>query len=353
MNALITGGAGFVGSALAIALKSRQTNAAVVALDNLKRRGSELNIRRLRDHGVHFVHGDIRNEQDLAGLRGDFDVVIDASAEPSVHAGSAGSPDYVVTTNLMGTFNCLNFAHRHAARFLLLSTSRVYSIGPLREIAMRESPTRFEIADDQTIPGVSPNGISEYFPTDTARSFYGASKLAAEYLTQEFVQAYGLEAMVYRCGVIAGPGQFGKADQGVFTLWLTNHYFRRPLQYTGFGGSGKQVRDLIHIRDLCDFIVGRLGSGLLYNGKALNIGGGNAASISLNELTAICQEVTGNTVPVGCIASTAPVDVPVYISDCRRAEAETGWKPSASVKDIVADTFQWLRENELDLKDVL
>jgi len=248
---LITGGAGFVGSALARYLKHAVAGSSVVAFDNLKRRGSELNLPLLRESGVDYVHGDIRSRSDLSVLHGDFDLLIDASAEPSVHAGTGGSPDYVVETNLVGTFNCLDFARQRGCSFILLSTSRVYSIQPLREILLAEGKTRFEISDGQTIPGITREGVSEDFPTHLARSFYGASKLGAEHLVQEFAHAYGLQAVILRCGVIAGPGQFGKADQGVFTMWVAHHYFNVPVRYIGFGGEGKQVRDLLHIQDLC------------------------------------------------------------------------------------------------------
>src|SRR5207253_150096 len=159
-----------------------------------------------------------------------------------------------VQTNLFGTFNCLKFARHHARQFIFLSTSRVYSIAPLREIALEETPRRYVIKPEQILHGVSAAGISEDFTTSSPRSFYGAAKLASEYLIQEFTAAYGLDATIYRCGVIAGPGQFGKVDQGVFTWWIAHHYFKKPLEYTGFGGQGKQVRDLLHPLDLFDLI---------------------------------------------------------------------------------------------------
>lgn len=346
MNALITGGAGFVGSFLAREVKTRWPHATVVAFDNLRRRGSELNIDTLREHGVNFVHGDIRNMSDLQSLRGDFDLLVDASAEPSVHAGLQGSPEYVVEANLMGTFNCLNFARGRADKFVLLSTSRVYSIEPLRRIQLEESETRFRIAKEQTLAGVTIDGISEDFPTNLARSFYGASKLAAESLTQEFSYSYGLKSIVYRCGVIAGPGQFGKVDQGVVSLWVASHYFGKPLQYTGFEGTGKQVRDVLHVRDACGLVLANLEREDLYQARVFNIGGGNRVSTSLVELTAICQAVVGKKVPIGSVRDTAAVDIPLYISDCRRSEAEFAWQPSASMETIVGDTFEWIRQNE-------
>jgi CDP-paratose 2-epimerase len=107
-----------MGSALARYLKHPLAGSSVVAFDNLKRRGSELNLALLRESGIEYVHGDIRSRSDLAVLNGDFDLLIDASAEPSVHAGTGGSPDYVVEPNLVGTFNCLDFARQRGSRFI-------------------------------------------------------------------------------------------------------------------------------------------------------------------------------------------------------------------------------------------
>ena len=156
MNILITGGAGFVGSALARYFRRDATDNSVVVLDNLRRRGSEWNLDGLRSEGVTFVHGDIRNPADLEALDGTFDVLIEASAEASVHAGIADSPRYVLDTNLLGALNCLEFARKRCGGFVFLSSSRVYSIEPLTQLPLVELSTRFELQDDDcNIPGVS------------------------------------------------------------------------------------------------------------------------------------------------------------------------------------------------------
>src|SRR5262245_28282451 len=187
MKILITGGAGFVGGALAKFFQYDATKNSVVVLDNLRRRGSEWHLDGLRSGGVTFVHGDVRNPADLEALDGTFDVLIEASAEPSVHAGLVESPRYVLDTNLLGALNCLEFARKYCGGFVFLSSSRVYSVEPLTQLPVVELSTRFEFQDDEcNIPGVSYDGISEGFSCKTRRSYYGASKLAAELLCQEY-----------------------------------------------------------------------------------------------------------------------------------------------------------------------
>lgn len=352
MRVLITGGAGFVGSSLAVAWKKDDPASTIVAADNLRRRGSELNLALFKQLDIEFVHADIRNPSDLNDLPGDFDLLIEASAEPSVQAGITSAPDYVLQTNLVGTLHCLEWARRRAGAVVFLSTSRVYSIAPLRAIALHEAPTRFEIADPPGLPGVSRDGVGETFPTHLARSLYGATKLASELILQEYVHTYNLRAVTNRCGVIAGPGQFGKVDQGVFTLWVACHFWNKPLRYTGFGGEGKQVRDLLHPLDLYALIRKQFAHIDACSGEVFNVGGGRAVSTSLLELTTHCQNVVGNQVPVGSDEQTSPVDIPLYLSDYRNAARTFDWQPQRSVRDIVEDIAHWLRENQAQLAPV-
>jgi CDP-paratose 2-epimerase len=345
MRILITGGAGFVGSNLALNFRHKIYQSDVVVFDNLKRRGSELNIPKFKRSGIHFVHGDIRNQNDLDDIPGNFDVMIDASAEPSVHSGQNGSPLYPIQTNLSGTVSCLEFARRRVGQLVFLSTSRVYSIQPLREIHLQETSTRFELQDNQTRAGLTTKGISETFPTNQARSLYGACKLASEMLIQEYIEAYDLKAHINRCGVIAGPGQFGKVDQGVFTLWVANHYFKKKLTYTGFGGQGFQVRDLLHPDDLFDLIQLQIQEPNRYRGEVFNVGGGMEVSTSLFEFTQLCQQVTGQTIPIMSQPESAAVDIPFYVSDTSKVSEAYNWRPKKSVLDIVKDIKGWIDED--------
>jgi CDP-paratose 2-epimerase len=351
VRVLATGGAGFIGGNLVVSLAARHPDWEIVALDNLMRRGSELNLPRLREAGVEFVHGDVREPADLAAA-GPFDAMVECSAEPSVLAGFADT-SYSVQTNLLGAFNCLERARAEEAFLVFLSTSRVYPVAPQLELALEEGPTRFELGGSQPVAGAGPAGIAEDFPMAGARTLYGATKLSAELLIEEYADAFGLRAVTNRCGVIAGPWQMGKVDQGVFSWWLLSHLFGRPLTYIGYGGSGKQVRDLLHVDDLIDLVDEQLGDQERWSGGVANVGGGRECSLSLLETTELCRELTGNEVPIGTEAETRPGDVPVYLSDCARLHSLTSWRPRRGARDVLADLLAWSTEHEDELRAAL
>jgi CDP-paratose 2-epimerase len=349
VRVLVTGGAGFVGGSLALALAGDHD---VVALDNLHRRGSELNLPRLRAAGVEFVHGDVRTPADLAGV-GEVDAIIECSAEPSALAGVDGATDYVLQTNLTGAINCLELARRDGAQMVFLSTSRVYPVAALEQVAYVEADTRFEIAPEQELPGVSPAGIAEHFPLEGARTLYGASKLCAELLIAEYAESFGVRTVIDRCGVLAGPWQMGKVDQGVFTHWVLSHHLGRDLQYIGFGGAGKQVRDLLHVDDLVELVELQLGDPGGWAGATVNVGGGRDISLSLAETTAICQEITGNAVSVVDSGEGRPGDVRIYLSDCERLYDRTDWRPRRSARQVLEDIHEWIVQNEQAVRTAL
>ncbi len=342
---VITGGAGFVGSNLAVRLAERHPGWEIVAFDNLYRRGSELNLPRLQAAGVQFVKGDVREPGELLALP-PCSALIECSAEPSVLSGLEGDTGYLIHTNLTGAYNCLELARRDRAQFVFLSTSRVYPVAPQRNLALEETESRFELAPRQEVAGVSPEGISEEFPLVGARTLYGTTKLAAELLVEEYRASFGLPTVIDRCGVIAGPWQMGKVDQGVFTHWMLAHHFGQPLAYIGFGGQGKQVRDLLHVEDLVDLVERQLLDPGAWDGRTLNVGGGRPCSLSLRETTEICRRLSGREVPISSIAETRPGDVPVYLSDCRRLFAADEWRPQRGAEQVLGDIHDWIAEDE-------
>ncbi len=342
---LITGGAGFVGANLAVALAERHPDWELTAFDNLHRPGSALNLPRLERAGVAFIQGDVREPTGLQRV-GAIDALVECSAEPSALVGMSGDTSYPFETNLVGAYNCLELARRDGARFLFLSTSRVYPYRALSALALERTEDRFEIARDQSLPGVSAAGISEDFPLDGPRTLYGATKLAAELLIAEYAANFGIATVVDRCGVIAGPWQMGKVDQGVFTYWLLAHHYGRPLTYIGYGGTGHQVRDLLHVADLVELVDRQLRDPAAWDGFVGNVGGGRDCSLSLRETTELCRELTGNEVPISAGTEGRPGDVPLYLSDCSRLFEATDWRPARSPREVLTEILAWVEENE-------
>jgi len=351
-NILVTGGAGFVGANLARLFSEHFPKVRITALDNLKRRGSELNLAVLARSGVHFVHGDIRSTEDLQTV-GDVDLLIDCAAEPSVTAGLAGSPEYLLNTNLVGTLNCLELARARGAAFLLLSTSRVYPIAGLNTLPYVETDTRYRWDASHPSPGFSERGIGEEFPLVGARSLYGASKLSAELVVAEYAYSYGLKALINRCGILTGPGQFSRVDQGVITHFLASHHFRQPLSFIGFGGNGKQVRDILHVKDLFELLLLQLERSVSWKGDVYNVGGGPDRTVSLKELAAACAKLTGHTMQIASRPETNPVDVRLFVTDTRLVEKDYAWQPSIGVEQILIDVHTWIEANSQALKSVL
>ena len=338
---VITGGAGFVGSNLAISLKNEYENCDIIAFDNLHRKGSELNVPRLKSMGIEFVKGDVRNSEDLNNL-GKIDFLLECSAEPSVLAGREGDTDYLIQTNLHGAVNCAELCRKHNAPMIFLSTSRVYPVKPLLNCEIRESETRFELRNSQKVAGLSEFGVAENFPMNGARSLYGGTKYAAEIMLEEYRDAFSLPIVINRCGVLAGPWQFGKADQGIAAFWTAAHYLGKKLKYIGFGGSGKQVRDMLHIHDLVRLIKLQIEEPAKFANDIYNVGGGMFSSASLLELTKICSDITGNSIEIKAEQEMRYADIPIYISDIRKITAFCDWRPEKSIETIINDIYQWM-----------
>lgn len=349
LRTLISGGAGFIGSNIAIRYKQDNPGSEVIVLDNLQRKGSELNVLRLEEHGITFLKGDVRNPADIASA-GEINLLIECSAECSVLAGYNSAVRYLIDTNLLGAINCLEAAKKYNAHFIFLSTSRVYPVEKLNALNLIERESRFDLAGGQSLSGVSEKGISENFPLTGYRSFYGATKLSAELITEEYIRGYGLKGVVNRCGVIAGPGQMGKVDQGFVALWVARHIYGGKLSYIGFGG--KQVRDILHVDDLYELLKLQIDNIDIYNGQIYNVGGGINNSISLLEATALCAEVTGKKLNIDLISGTREADVPYYVTDYSKINRLSGWQPKRGPRQIIEDTAVWINADKEGLRKI-
>jgi CDP-paratose 2-epimerase len=349
---LVTGGAGFIGSSVCLKLMETHPDYSILAFDNLKRRGSEINLVDFKRNGINFIHGDIRNIEDLNSA-GHFDLMIEASAEPSVLAGLNSDPTYIINNNLYGLINCINVCLRNKADIIFLSSSRVYPIERIEKASFIEEETRFSFTDSQIEKGISSLGISEELSLEGSRSFYGATKLSSELFIREYAEYYGLKTCVTRFGVVAGPGQMGKVDQGVVCLWMARHFWKQPLKYIGYGGTGKQVRDILHVDDLVRLIDLQICNMDLFNKKVFNAGGGIKSSVSLMEMTKVCSGITGNKISIDSELENRPADLRIYITDNGNITKYTGWQPLKTAEDIFYDVFTWIKENEMQLKPIL
>ena len=337
MNILITGICGFVGSALARALLEAEPGITIFGMDNFIRTGSESNRSDLQKLGIRLFHGDIRCASDFEALP-PADWVIDAAANPSVLAGIDGqtSSRQLIEHNLQGTINILEYCKRHSAGFFLMSTSRVYAIKPLADAAVEPVDEAFHLSPGQRLPaGLSPKGVSEEFSTAPPISLYGSTKLASEILALEYGETFGFPVWINRCGVLAGAGQFGRPDQGIFAFWINAYLRRRPLTYIGFGGNGYQVRDCLHPRDLVPLLRKQMNTPSAAV-RLVNLGGGADNAMSLAQLSRWCAARFGHHA-VAADLRPRPFDIPWLVMDSSLAAEQWGWQPETTIDQILEE----------------
>jgi CDP-paratose 2-epimerase len=317
----------------------------ILGLDNLVRAGSERNRQSLRERGVKLYHGDVRNPSDLETLPR-CDWIIEAAANPSVLAGVDGktSSRQLIEHNLVGTINMLELLKHWRCGFTILSTSRVYSIRSLAAIPVEVQGDRFVPRSDACLPGFSSNGLTESFSTEPPLSLYGASKRASELLACEYAESFDLPVSILRCGVLAGAGQFGKIDQGIFSFWIHSWCRGRPLSYIGFNGTGCQVRDCLHARDLVPLMSRLITAPRSDAPRVFNVGGGLSQSASLRQLSEWCAQRFGPH-PVGPEAKDRPFDVPWLVLDSSLAARIWGWKPQTPLTAIWTEIAEHAEEN--------
>ena len=319
----------------------------VFGVDNFIRPGSERNRPSLIEHGIKICHGDIRQASDLEILPA-VDWIIDAAANPSVLAGVDGltSSRQVVEHNLLGTVNMLEFCRGRHAGFILLSTSRVYSIPGLADLKMSVSNHAFQPVGSQDFPiGVSPLGVDEGYSTRSPVSLYGATKVCSETLALEYGKAFNLPVWVNRCGVLAGAGQFGRPDQGIFSYWIHSWKQKQPLRYIGFDGQGHQVRDCLHPHDLGELVSKQLAA--VQDDKKpsiVNVSGGIRSAMSLRQVSEWCTDRFGPH-KVETDARDRTFDIPWMVLDASLAEKLWNWKPKKTTAAILEEIAGHAEEN--------
>jgi CDP-paratose 2-epimerase len=345
MKILVTGGCGFVGASICRRFLAARDGLALTVLDSLRRRGSETNVADLERCGVRVVHGDVRVAADIDAL-GPFDWVVDAAAEPSVLAGTAAGGHtgrrQLLEHNLIGTVNLLEAAAGWQAGVVLLSTSRVYSIRALCGLSLveragRDGAAQFALDAERPLPpGASIAGIAECFSTAAPVSLYGATKLACETLALEYAHAAGTPLVINRLGVMAGAGQFGRADQGIFSWWIHRWAARKPLSFIGFDGRGLQVRDCLHPVDLADLMLLQLARARGGEPELVHASGGATSATSLSELSAWCTKRLGPH-DVSACPEPRPYDLPWVVLDHAVVATRYGWQPTRTTEQILEE----------------
>lgn len=344
MKLLVTGAAGFAGASIIRHFLKLIPSVSIFGLDNFSRSGSELNIKELLDLKVELLRCDIRSQSDVESIP-KVDWVIDCAAIPSVLAGVDGqvSSRQLMEHNLLGTINLLEYCKSNKAGLILLSTSRVYSATQLAALPVEPSNNRFELKQCETV-GVSCSGISEGFPTSAPLSLYGASKLASETLILEYGECFDFPVWINRCGVLAGAGQFGKADQGIFSYWIHSFREKKPLKYIGFNGTGHQVRDALHPKDLVPLLSRQMMEPDWEAPKIVNLGGGIDNSVSLKQLSAWCEERFGQNEVIPS-EEVRPMDAPWVVMDSKTAQNAWNWSVETKIDQILDEIANHAEEN--------
>ena len=336
MKILITGGCGFVGTNLALYLNKKKYK--VTTLDNLTRKGSRYNLKLLVKKKIKNYNLDIANYLKISKLP-KFHLIIDCCAEAAVEL-SKNNFDKVINTNLIGTINILKKAKKDKSKIIFLSSSRVYPIKEMNNI-IKQKYLKKKIPIKKM--------FNEKSKIDGPKTIYGLTKLASEMFIEEFSYAFGLKYIINRCGVISGPLQFGKQDQGFVSLWIWRHMMKKKLSYIGYGGMGHQVRDVLHIYDLCDLINKQIKKIKSINNILFTVGGSKKSNVSLNELTKICEKITNNNLKISKVPKTSIYDIPYFITNNNKVSKTYNWKPKKNIFDIVRDTYTWLQNNKSNL----
>lgn len=336
MKILITGGAGFVGANLAVYFANKGHE--IISMDNLVRRGSENALLRLKQNKVKFIHGDIRNKEDLVHLPKDINIILNTAGETTATNGYF-NPEFDLRNNTIGVMNLLELARKNGAGLIQWSTNKVFSGDRLNAIKIVENETRLEVADKRY-----KYGIPEDFPVEGGEhSIYGLSKLMSDLMCQEYSKAFNVRTIVNRFSCLCGPYQWSKVTQGWFTYLAIAFHFKFPIQYLGW--AGKQVRDILYIDDVAKLIEAQVGSIDSVSGETFNIGGGSEFTISLREATALLENMFGYSVPIEVLKEPRRADQGVYISDIRKAKNVLGWEPKVTPKEAYSKIVSWIKND--------
>jgi CDP-paratose 2-epimerase len=336
MKIIITGSAGFIGSAFAHALAAAP-GATTVGIDNLSRRGAASNLGWLKARASNhvFEKADVRYPSEINAVfarHHDADAVVHLAAQTAVTTSVADPrPDF--EANALGTFNMLEAARQHTPRaaFLYASTNKVF--GDLEHEPIVKRGERYEWEN-------RPQGIDESCPLDF-HSPYGCSKGAADQYVRDYARIYDMRTVVFRQSCIYGPRQFGFEEQGWVAWFAIAAATGAPI--TIFG-DGYQVRDLLWIDDLCALYRAAIENIDKVKGQVYNIGGGPANALSVVEVVRMLEQINGKPLNPGS-GPWRPGDQRIFIADTTKITRDLGWKPRMRATDGVEALAGWVRDS--------
>ena len=335
MKIVILGGSGFIGSNIAINLKKKLKKSQIISVDNFSGKGSKINYKRLKKFNIPNIKKDISIKNSLDNLK-NVNLFIDCSADPAVE-NSKKYTTKVIKNNFNNILNILNSCLKNKASIIFLSTSRVYSIKKLNKLVDKKKyKNKFNIKKT----------IDENFDTLGIKSIYGLSKIFSENLIKEYEYLFKIKYIINRCGTVSGPWQFGKQEQGLFSYWMRNHIFGSKIKYIGYGGHGNQIRDALHIDDLCDLILIQIKKFTTVNNITVNVGGGEKSKTSLRDLTKICEKITQNSCKISSVSKTSNYDIPYYVSNIKKVKKLYNWYPKKNLNHIMNDLYNWMKVNK-------
>jgi CDP-paratose 2-epimerase len=336
MKLLITGGCGFLGSNLGA--HALDKNNELLIFDNLYRKGAIDNLHWLQSLGkFKYINGDIRNANDVNRVIKEFcpEAVFHLAGQVAMTT-SIANPRMDFEVNTVGSFNLLEAIRDFApeAAVIYSSTNKVY--GDLEQYAYGETATRFVCLD-------KPNGFDETVPMDF-HSPYGCSKGAADQYMLDFARIYGLKTVVFRHSSMYGGRQYATTDQGWVGWFCQMAVEAKAGKKEPFPifGNGKQVRDVLHARDMIELYNAALTQIDNACGQVFNIGGGISNSLSLLELFSLLEEL--NDCQMNYISNPPrESDQRVFVADISKAKNILGWVPQISAKEGIQEMLSWVR----------
>lgn len=341
--ALITGGAGFIGSNLAERLLS-EPDTRVRIFDNFSRNGVAHNAQWLRSlpasARLEVIKGDVRDERAVRQAVSGVSEIYHLAAQVAVTT-SVEDPANDFDVNVGGTLHVLEAARRSGRKpfMLFTSTNKVY--GALKRLAVEVDGSHYQAV----VKGF--RGVDESEPLDF-HSPYGCSKGAADQYVHDYARIYDLPTVVFRMSCIAGPRQFGNEDQGWVAHFLYTAVSGKPITVYG---NGYQVRDILHVHDLIDAMMAARGASDRIRGQVFNLGGGMERAVSVVEMLHAIERKTRKPLRLR-YSRTRPGDQSLYISNTTKLEQHTGWRARRSVSQILDAIYEFWTEHHDTLAPV-